>query len=110
MDYGLFLRPFADSSIIIAYSGIGWSHYMDTCCLTTNYLLYFGPNLIAWRSKKQPMISEPSIDVKYCTVGYTVAQTIWFHKLLFDVGISFTTPTLLCCGNVSATHMTANPV
>jgi len=30
--------------------------------------------------------------------------------LLFDVGISITTPTRPYCDNVSATHMTVNPV
>lgn len=110
LDHGLLLRPSATSTIIVAYSDADWAGCKDSCRSTTGYAVYFGPNLIAWRSKKQPTVSKSSTEAEYRAIGYTVAETIRIRKRLCDLGIVITTPTSLYCDNVSATYMTANPV
>lgn len=108
--HGLLLRPSADSRIIVAYSDVDWAGCKDTCRSTTGYVVYFGPNLISRRSKKQPTVSTSFTEAEYRVVGYIVAKTIWIRELLHDLHITITTPTRLYCDNVSATFMTANPV
>lgn len=74
------------------------------------YAVFFGPNLIAWRSKKEPTVSKSSTEAEYRAVAYTVAETVWIRKLLHDLGITLPSPVRVYCDNVSATYLTANPV
>ena len=64
------------------------------------YAAFFGPNLIVRYFKKQPILSKPLTEAKYRTIAYTVAETIWIHKL----------PTKVLCDNINATHLIANLV
>jgi len=77
---------------------------------TTGYAVFFSPNLIAWCSKKQPTISKSSTEDEYRVVAYTAAETVWIRKLLYDLGITLTSPVRMCVDNVSATYLTTNPV
>ena len=72
----------------------------------TGYVVFFCPNLISWRSKKQPTVFKSSTEAEYRAVTYTVAKTIWIRKLLHDSGISIAS----FCENISASYMTVNPV
>ena len=74
------------------------------------YAVYLGPNLIAWRSKKQPTISKSSTEAEYNAFGYTVTETIWIRKLLYDIGIMLRDPLCLYCDNINATYMYAKRV
>ena len=47
MVHGLFLCPFADASIIVAYFDADWASCKDTYWSTSGYAVYFRPNLIA---------------------------------------------------------------
>ena len=37
-------------------------------------------------------------------IGYTVAETIWIRKLLYDLGVTLSTPIRLYCDNLSAPY------
>ena len=73
---GLQLRPASSPSVIVAYSDADWAGCKDSCRSTTGYPVFFGSRLISWRSKKQPIVSKSSTEAEYCTVAYTVAETI----------------------------------
>ena len=77
---GVVLRPAVTSSVIVTYSDADWAGCKDTCRSTTGYAVFFGPNLIAWHSKKQPTVSKSSTEVEYSVVAYAVAETIWIRK------------------------------
>ena len=49
---GLHIRPAASLPLLIAYSDADWAGCKDICRSTTGYVVSFGPNLIAWRSKE----------------------------------------------------------
>ena len=54
--HDLLLRPSTSPCLIIAYSDDNCTGCKDSCCSTTGYVVYLGPNLITWRSKKQPTV------------------------------------------------------
>ena len=83
LTHGLFLRPSTSPSIVIAYYDVDWAGCKDSCRSTTGYAVYLDPNLIVWRSKKQPTVSKSSTEAEYCAFGYTVAETVCIRKLLY---------------------------
>ena len=54
--------------------------------------------------------SKSSTEVEYRAIGYTVVETIWVSKLLFDLGITVYSLVRLHCDKLSATCMCANPM
>ena len=100
--------------IVVACSDANWAGCRDSCRSTIyNWVgmqYVFSPNVIVWCSKKQPTISESSTEAEYRVVAYTAAETVWIRKLLYDLGITLTSPVRMCVDNVSATYLTTNPV
>ncbi|XP_021849191.1 uncharacterized mitochondrial protein AtMg00810-like [Spinacia oleracea] len=109
-DYGLWLRPAPDMSIMIAYSDADWAGCPDSCRSTTGYAIFLGGNLISWRSKKQPTVSKSSTEAEYRAVAYTVQDTLWIRSLLAELGIVIRAPVKLFCDNISASYLAVNPV
>ena len=111
LGWDLQLRPASTPIVIVAYSSTDWVRCKDSCRSTTSYALFFGPNLIAWHSKKRHKVCKSSTEVEHRAIGYTVAETIWIRKLLHDIGIFiFISPTRVYCDNISASYKAVNPI
>ena len=76
---------------------------------TTGYVVFFGSNLIVWRSEKQLMVSRSSTETNYRGIAYTVAKTIQIRKELADIRIVLSTLTCVMCNNINATYLAMNP-
>ena len=76
----------------------------DYCRFNIGYVVFFGPNLIAWHSKKQLAISMSSTEAEYCVVTYAVDEKTWMHKMLYDLGFALSTPTKVLCDNISVRY------
>nr|GEZ22705.1 ribonuclease H-like domain-containing protein [Tanacetum cinerariifolium] len=73
-------------------------------------LCFLGDNLLSWSSKRQQTISRSSAEAEYRGVANVVAETAWLRNLLRELHFSLSAATLVCCDNVSATYLSANPV
>ncbi|RVX00652.1 Retrovirus-related Pol polyprotein from transposon RE1 [Vitis vinifera] len=76
---------------------------------TTGYCVFFGGNLVAWKSKKQSVVSRSSADYEYRAMAQATCEIIWIHQLLCEVGMKCTMPAKLWCDNQAALHIAANP-
>lgn len=69
---GLVLLVLEHPGPLVSYSNADWTGYPDSRHSTTGYAVFLGPNLVSWRSKKQPTVSRSSTEAEY----YVVADTI----------------------------------
>ncbi|XP_042511002.1 uncharacterized mitochondrial protein AtMg00810-like [Macadamia integrifolia] len=77
---------------------------------TTGFCTFLGANCISWSAKKQPIVARSSTEAEYCAMATTTAKLTWLSSLLRDIGIPQLQPVMLFGDNLSALHMTVNPV
>ncbi|KAG8474677.1 hypothetical protein CXB51_031133 [Gossypium anomalum] len=54
---------------------------------TTGYVVYLGPNPVAWYSKKQVVVSRSSSEAEYRSLANCVSELLWVRQLLEELGI-----------------------
>ncbi|KAL6313445.1 hypothetical protein AAG906_004408 [Vitis piasezkii] len=97
MEHGI--RFFKQSSLrLTGFCDADWAGCTNTRRSTSGYCIFLGANCISWSSK-------PNIDPLH-----PVPEITWLTFLLRDIGIQLREPPQLLCDNLSALHMTVNPV
>ena len=92
IDHSLTLKKAKQLYMVLAYSDPNWTGCSDSSRSTKAYVVFLGPNLVSWRSEKQPTISKSSVEVEYHATTYTITETICIHYVLADLGIIFCSP------------------
>ncbi|CAH9079866.1 unnamed protein product [Cuscuta europaea] len=110
IDHGLWLQQSVRPMCILAYSDADWAGCPDTSRSTTGFAVFLGPNLVSWKSKKQPTVSKSSTEAEYRAIAYTVQDTLHIRSVLFELGYAIREPVQLLCDNISASYLTTNPI
>ncbi|GAU11134.1 hypothetical protein TSUD_197580 [Trifolium subterraneum] len=110
-SHGLLLSPSSSSPpfSLRAYSDPDWATNQDDRRSISRSCIYFGPNLISWGSKKQPLVAHSSTEAEYRSMANTTAELLWIQSLLKELEVPYLPPTLLC-DNLSAVSLAHNPV
>nr|XP_034924377.1 uncharacterized mitochondrial protein AtMg00810-like [Populus alba] len=95
---------------LFAFSDADWAGCPTTRRSTTGYCTFLGGNLISWCAKKEHTISWSSTEVEYHAMANTTAELKWLVFILKDLCITLSSPPILYYDNLSALHMTVNPV
>ncbi|CAH9089925.1 unnamed protein product [Cuscuta europaea] len=109
-DHGLLLQPSTSPPILQAYSDTDWAGCPDSSRSTSGFAIFLGPNLISWKSKKQPTVSRSSTEAEYRAIAYTVQDTLHIRSILFELGVPISQPVRLLCDNISASYLSTNPI
>jgi hypothetical protein len=105
------VRILRESSLdLYAFSDVDWVGCPTTRCSTTGFCTFLGSNCISWSAKKQPTVSRSSTEAEYRAMASTAAELTWISFILRDIGVSQAQPPVLFCDNLSALHMSVNPV
>lgn len=59
-----------------AYSDADWATDLDDSGSTSRSYVYFGPNIVFWRSKKQPLVEWSSTAVEHQALAHTTSKLL----------------------------------
>jgi histone deacetylase 1/2 len=111
IQQGLLLSPATPNKVpsLHAFCDADWASDPDDRRSTSGAALYFGPNLISWWSRKQPVVARSSTEAEYRSLAHATAELLWIQTLLKELHVSFSTPAIFC-DNLSAVSLAHNPV
>ncbi|GAA0184570.1 transmembrane signal receptor [Lithospermum erythrorhizon] len=109
LNYDLRIRGGFISSLLV-YSDANWAGCPSTRRSTTSFYLFLGSTMVSWSSKMQATVSRSSAEAEYRVVAHSVAELDWLMSLLSELGVSFPSPPMVLCDNISTTYMTVNPM
>lgn len=50
--------------------------------------MYLGNNLISWSPKKQPIVSQSTVESEYRALALATSETLWITYLLKELKVS----------------------
>lgn len=65
---------------------------------------------MSWSSKKQNTVAKSNAEAEYRALASLAAELTWITYILKDIGVSLLSPPVMLTDNLSALHLTANPV
>lgn len=51
----------------------------------SGYVFIFAGGAISWRSKKQELVAQSTVEAEYVSMAYAVRETIWLRRMLADL-------------------------
>nr|KYP49046.1 Copia protein [Cajanus cajan] len=87
LKHGLVFTPTRSSSSFSLSSREKWIE---------ENLIYLGPNLVSWWSKKQLLVARSSTEAEYRALAQAVTEVLWIQSLLQELKVRLNTPMVLC--------------
>jgi hypothetical protein len=88
----LFVVYARDSSL---HSDSTWASDPSDRCSVTGYCIFLGSSPLAWKSKKQAVVSRSSTEAELRALATTTTEIVWLRWLLADFGIVCDGPSTL---------------
>lgn len=75
----------------------------------SGYLIFVFGSAVMWASKKQVLVTRSSTEAEFVAADAAVCETLWFRKVLYELGIKLNQPTKIFEDNQGAIFMSKNP-
>ena len=84
---------------ITTYSDADFAGDPDTRKSTSGYVLQFLGGAISWRSKKQTITAQSTVEAETIALSFAVREILWIKKLLKDLNLSASFAQTICVDN-----------
>ena len=95
---------------LVAYSDADWAGDLDDRHSTTGNLFLMARGPINWVSKKQAVVALSMSEAEYMALSFAAQEVTRLRKLLTDLRVTLSGPTVLMEDNQGAIAITKNPV
>ena len=86
---------------------VDWVGSKEDKISTSRYCVFFGGNMISWKSKKQSIVSRSSME-SYRAMAQCLCEIMWIRQFFIEVGIATSILVKLWCDNQAVMHITSN--
>ncbi|GJZ75381.1 cysteine-rich receptor-like protein kinase 8 [Tanacetum coccineum] len=93
-----------------AYCDSDWAACPISRRLVIGYVVFLGPCLISWTSKKQSVASRSSTEAKYRALADCTCEITWLQCLFKDLQVQLPNHVSIYCDNASAIALASTPI
>ena len=95
---------------LVGYTDADWARNTGDRRSTSKFSFSLGSSAIAWSSKKQPIVALSSTKAEYQGVAVATWKAIWLKRLLKDLQVEVSDPTMIYCDNLTSIQLVKNPI
>ncbi|XP_071728975.1 uncharacterized mitochondrial protein AtMg00810-like [Rutidosis leptorrhynchoides] len=92
------------------YTDASWAGEKGDRKSTSGFFSIIGGNLVAWKSKKQKVVSLSSAESEFRGIAKGVVEALWIKKLLTEIGFPPKESIQILCDNEADIAISENPV
>ena len=79
--YGIMYAS-TENKELIGYTDSDFAGSLDDRKCTSGYVFHLGSRVIAWASKKQPIVTLSSAEAEYVATTSAACQAVWLRRVL----------------------------
>jgi hypothetical protein len=69
----------------------------------------FGNATVSWCSRRQATVAKSSTEAEYVALSLATQEVVWLRRLLTDLGVDVSSPTMILEDNQGAIDLSKNP-
>ncbi|XP_040361976.1 secreted RxLR effector protein 161-like [Rosa chinensis] len=95
---------------LVAFSNSDYAGNVDDRRSTSGYVFMLSNGVVAWSSKKQPVVTLSTIEAEFISAASYACQGVWMRRVLENLGCKQSKSTIIFCDNSSTIKLSRNPV
>ena len=99
-----------DNDELVGYCDADWASDLDSRHSVSGSVFIMTGGAVSWMSHKQATVALSTTEAEYVALGSATQEVIWLRKLLNDLGVDTTKPTIIHEDNQGAIAIARNPV
>ncbi|KAM1980695.1 hypothetical protein ACFX15_037288 [Malus domestica] len=95
-----------------AYTEADFQSDVDDRCSNSGYVFTLNGGAISWKSKKQDVIADSTMEAEYVVAAEAGKEAFWIKKFITELGVvpTITSPVTLYCDNSGAIAQAKEPM
>ena len=95
---------------VIGYSDADWANDLDNRHSVTGNVFIMTEGAVNWLSQKQATVALSTAEAEYVALSSAAQEVIWLRRLLSEINVDISKPTIIREDNKGAIAMSRNPI